>query len=288
MSGLTVEPRDLRLVFRNGIQLLDPLRLAQLFLEADWSYRSYDLVPTVPDDVLRREDIRVGNQIGARMSASEIDAVMERRGPIEAALKRIPGNASLEAPSEEVPWEGLHDLFEAVSGIPGVRLPKVTKALHKKRPYLIPLLDSVVAGYLHSVDHIPTHQFAEEGTALVRSYKVDLDANRATISFVRASLAENGYQLTGCRILDLYTWAYASPTIPNWARDARDLIVRASPPAAISANDGEESIRQAEALGHDLGLSLDANGEALRILQAAIGRVGYARSREEILRWLRT
>jgi hypothetical protein len=210
--------------FRNGVALREPLTLALLFLEH--SSRSYDLQPVRADARWRREDAQVANRAGARMSSHEIDALMRRKSTIEAALRAIPGDAELADPDEHIPWEALHALYAAFGGIPGVGLAKATKALHKKRPQLIPMLDSFVAGYLRSIDEIPVGSFADEALALTRSYKVDLDANAGVLASVQRALGEHGYTLSLCRILDVYAWAYTGENLPCWAAASAALIVR--------------------------------------------------------------
>jgi Family of unknown function (DUF6308) len=68
-------------------------------------------------------------------------------------------------------------LFDTFADIRGVGFSKMTKALHRKRPALIPMLDSVVQTYLTTEDPGTRSQgsFGERATALVRSYKRDLD-----------------------------------------------------------------------------------------------------------------
>ncbi len=273
--------------FRNGVALREPLTLALLFLEHDYSYRTYDSQPVRADAEWRREDAQIANRIGARMSSREIDALMGRKGEIDAALRRIPGDLALTEPDDAIRWDALHDLYEAFGGISGVGLAKATKALHKKRPQLIPMLDSVVAGYLRSVDEIPVGGFADEALGLTRSYKVDLDANADVLTSVQHGLGEHGYTLGLCRILDLYTWAYAGGSPPPWAAEARArLIVRPdSPltpepvaPTAIGIDEGAE-------LAADLGIELDPEGIGLAVLRAAAREVGYVQARHEIKRW---
>jgi hypothetical protein len=90
----------------------------------------------------------------------------------------------------------------------------MTKALHRKRPALIPMLDSVVQEYL-AMDLPQTGSsasFGERATALVRSYKQDLDRNRSALHEVQLALAARGYQLTEVRILDLLIWSVATAT----------------------------------------------------------------------------
>ena len=60
--------------FRNGVTLREPLTLALLFLEHDYSYRTYDSAPVRADAEWRREDAQIANRIGARMNSREIDA----------------------------------------------------------------------------------------------------------------------------------------------------------------------------------------------------------------------
>jgi hypothetical protein len=90
----------------------------------------------------------------------------------------------------------------------------MTKALHRKRPALIPMLDSVVQAYLTSDDPgTPlAGSFGERATALVRSYKRDLDLNRSVLHEVKRELASRTYRLTEVRILDLLIWSVSATT----------------------------------------------------------------------------
>ena len=80
---------------------------------------------------------------------------------------------------------------------------KMTKALHPKRPALIPMLDSIVQKYLQDDDLGAHALFGERALGLVHGYKRDLDRNRAAVRGVREELARRGYGITEVRILDL-------------------------------------------------------------------------------------
>lgn len=272
--------------FRNGIVLREPLELALLCLEHDFGYWTYDSQPIRADAEWRREDAQIANRAGARMSSREIDALMGHAPEIEDALRRIPGDQSLAAPSEEIPWDALHALFTAFGGIPGIGLAKATKALHKKRPHLIPMLDSYVAAYLRSVDEIPVGDFADEALGLTRSYKVDLDANSDTLVSVQHGLNEQGYTLSLCRILDLYTWTYAADNPPPWAAEAAGLLVSRPVGEPSEPPTVDPAVDEGAELAADLGIELDESGVTLRILRAATREVGYVQARHEIKRWL--
>ena len=115
----------------------------------------------------------------------------------------ITPGASLAAPAECVPWLALGQLFGAFAGIGGVGFAKMTKALHPKRPALIPMLDSIVQQYLADDDPGVRAPFGRRALELVRGYKRDLDRNRAAVRAVREELARRGEELTEVRILDL-------------------------------------------------------------------------------------
>ena len=189
-------------VLRSGVEIEDPLGAVLGFVEARWAYDVADAPEPASFD---ESDLRLANRGGARISAAEIAAILERTGAIERALRAIPPEASLVRAS--VPWPPLRQLFDAFADIRGVGLSKMTKALHRKRPALIPMLDSVVQTYLEDDDPGVQAPFGERALRLVRGYKGDLDRNRAGVRAVRQELASRGYEVTEVRILDLLIWS---------------------------------------------------------------------------------
>ena len=170
------------------------------FAKAPWRFDAGD--PSRPAS-FGEPDLRLANRGGARISAAQIAAILERRPVIERALRAIPAGASLSAEVNSVPWVQLGELFGAFAGIGGAGLAKMTKALYPKRPALIPMLDSMVQHYLRDDDPGVRAPFAERALGLVGGYQRDLDRNRAAIRAVRQELARRGYGLTEVRILDL-------------------------------------------------------------------------------------
>ena len=110
---------------------------------------------------------------------------------------------------DSIPWIPLTQLFDAFADISGIGFSKMTKALHPKRPALIPMLDSVVQTYL-AADACPA-SFAERAIDLVRRYKRDLDRNGSALRDVQRELASSGHRLTAVRILDLLVWSAYAP-----------------------------------------------------------------------------
>jgi Family of unknown function (DUF6308) len=189
-------------VLRNDVEIENPLRVALDFLEAYGHLEARD--PSDPES-FGEPDLRAANRGGARISATEIAAILERRPAIERALRAIAPDTSLAASS--VPWTPLRELFDAFANIRGVGFSKMTKALHRKRPGLIPMLDSVVQKYLKDDDLGADATFGERASRLVRGYKGDLDRNRVALRAVREELAKRRYDVTEVRILDLLIWS---------------------------------------------------------------------------------
>ena len=142
--------------------------------------------------------------------AERLELVLERLDQrVERALREIHPDSSLAAATSSITWVPLTRLFDAFADIRGVGFSKMTKALHKKRPALIPMLDSVVQEYLTSDDPEAASggTFGERATALVRSYKRDLDRNRSALRRIQRELASRGHRVTEVRILDLLIWS---------------------------------------------------------------------------------
>ena len=193
-------------ILRGGVEVEKPLEVALEFLAAYSGSEASDSSGPASFD---ESDLRQANRGGARISAAEIAAILERRGQIERGLRKIHPDASLADATSSIPWIPLRRLFDAFADIRGIGFSKMTKALHRKRPALIPMLDSVVQAYLtgDSPGTGSAGTFGERATALVRSYKEDMDRNRSVLREVQRKLASRDYQLTEVRILDLLIWS---------------------------------------------------------------------------------
>jgi len=196
MTASALQP----VVLRNGLVIMDPLTVVLGFVAGR---RRFDVSEPMRPASFGEPDLRLANRGGARISAAEIAVVLERRRPIESALRAIGPRTSLAGAANSVPWLALRQLFDAFAGIRGVGFAKMTKALHPKRPALIPLLDSIVQTYLTGDDPRPQAGFAERAIGLVRGYKRDLDDNAVAVRAIQQELARRDDELTEVRILDL-------------------------------------------------------------------------------------
>jgi hypothetical protein len=190
---------NLPVILRSGAEIADPFGVALGFLER-WRFEAGDLSARFAEP-----DLRLANRGGARIAATEIAAILERRRAIERALRAIAPDASLAGSS--VPWTPLGRLFDAFADIRGVGLSKMTKTLHPKRPALIPMLDSVVQRHLQDADPGAAAPFGERARALVRGYKRDIDLNRAALRSAQRELDRRGHAVSEVRILDLLIWS---------------------------------------------------------------------------------
>ena len=206
MSGAPRAAHMSTIILRGGVEVENPLDVALQFLQA---YSGYEAGDSSRPDSFDERDLRLANRGGARISAAEIAAILERRAEIEGSLRRIGPGATLTDTASAIPWIALTPLFDAFANIRGVGFSKMTKALHPKRPALIPMLDSVVQEYLTRGDPATSssESFGARATALVRSYKRDLDRNRSALDELQRKLASRDYRLTEVRILDLLIWS---------------------------------------------------------------------------------
>jgi hypothetical protein len=197
------------IVLRGGVELENPLELALEFLATSSGYDTGESSGPASFD---ESDLRLANRGGARISAAEIDAILERRGEIEHALRKIHPDSSLADATSSIPWIELTRLFDAFADIRGIGFSKMTKALHRKRPALIPMLDSVVHAYLtrDNPELRSAGSFGERATELVRIYKRDLDRNRSALREIQRGLATHAHRLSEVRVLDVLIWSVSS------------------------------------------------------------------------------
>src|SRR2546430_12723576 len=171
------------IILRGDVEIGNPLEVALEFLAAYPDREPHGSGPASFDE----SDLRLANRGGARISAAEIAAILERRGEIERALSKIRIEASLADATSSIPWIPLRQLFDAFADIRGVGFSKMTKALHRKRPALIPMLDSVVQAY-PTMDDCAAGSSGTVGaraTAPLPSYKGDLDRDPSALPELR-------------------------------------------------------------------------------------------------------
>jgi hypothetical protein len=95
------------IILRRGVEVENPVELALEFLDA---YSGSELDDASGPASFDERDLRLANRGGARISAAEIAAILERRGDIERALRSIHPDASLAHAASSIPWVPLRHL----------------------------------------------------------------------------------------------------------------------------------------------------------------------------------
>ncbi len=193
---------DDNIILQTGETISDCLNKLKLFCERDASHPTYDLAMVEEDNSLTMSDVQLANYMGARMGSKVMQLVMNRVENINSTLANIP--AGLELTDNGIPWAGLEDLFRATLGS-YIRPARATKILHKKRPRLIPILDSVVVSYCHSANRVSGGDEASRMVECVRTIKTDIERNLGTF---RKLIAATTPKLTVVRVHDILVWAY--------------------------------------------------------------------------------
>jgi|SRR5215831_771428 len=158
----------------------------------------------------------------------------ERKKELEAPLCRIPAELSLV--ESDIPWDSLEDLFRGFLDLNGFRVSRASKILHKKRPYLIPILDErrVVKTFYAAAlkqwisalneflaQHGQKYRMSKDAAAktaraavyLVRELREDILQNLNVLQEIKQELDTNSLKLSLVRIFDIILWEYA-PKLP--------------------------------------------------------------------------
>jgi len=132
---------------------------------------------------------------------------------ISAGLSRVPPSAKLTAAdARESYGDGLSDLLAAICQVKGVGPSIATKLLHKKRPDLIPVVDSLVFEF-YTGTRMPQSKSLAVGPVIdliLGRFRNDLISNSSEGQFlggVRTRLLEDSIDfLTDVRVLEMSIW----------------------------------------------------------------------------------
>lgn len=166
------------------------------------------------DNELIEEDIRFANRMVARMGPLIIKSVVDRSKAINSALACIAPTVSIC--DANIPWIALEQLFNATLGSE-IGPARATKILHKKRPKLIPILDSVVVSYCTVAcgDDLQHKDTASSMIAYVKMIKDDINKN---LDVLESAIQTNGLKLTVVRAFDMLLWAYSGAYMTTFGR----------------------------------------------------------------------
>jgi len=157
--------------------------------------RHYDAAYVPQDNRFPPEQLlevaRLANQLGGRgIPKKAIHVLCTRQPAIEKKLKEVPSSVAILDDAVNIPWQSITDLFELFR-VPYVTIARYTKMLHKKRPNLIPILDS----------HVRNDYFLPTVVKGEFSYSSDAELATLLIKELRKDILENHNGL-----LALYEW----------------------------------------------------------------------------------
>lgn len=132
---------------------------------------------------------------------------------VNPLLESISEDAALHSFSS---LDSVHELLAGAMTSKFVLLATATKVLHRKRPALIPIMDSVVAG--HYVHDDPTEKAllqrswesrsaaADVGRLTIGRLRSDVVGEFAALDELRDALKAEGYALSHVRVMDILVW----------------------------------------------------------------------------------
>jgi hypothetical protein len=211
----------------SGLKISEPRKLMLAFVE-HW-YDKYDGVPVEQDNELRASEIALSTMLMSRISGVTGGYILCIKEAIEAGLAKVPTNGDLLDVVVGDPIhgaEGISQAITAICAVPRAKLGVATKILHKKRPGLIPILDSVVSDhYAHLVPSNPNRTWGDYAIAVTELVHKDMAVAGTELLELRDELSANNTPMTPCRILNALTWI-VKQNLEKWILRQSSLLER--------------------------------------------------------------
>lgn len=200
----------------SGWAVPDPDERLAAFCAGEYIY--YDAIVSTDPNTIDPVDVLATVAVNARVdTAAKVYRVHQgMRAACEPILPSIPEDADLLDLDR---WrDPLQRLLHAAVQVPGVLIPVATKVLHRKRRFLIPMLDNVVLQHYFSRPELQSllaasQSKAKAATAAMQAldlFRDDLAAHDQ-IASLRDTLSDQGYELSPVRILEILLWTQIEP-----------------------------------------------------------------------------
>ena len=204
-----------------GFEVKNPSELLLGFVN-HW-FPLYDGVEVAEDNELRVIEIALSTMLNSRISGNTGGAIWrEARQQVGESLAKIRVGVDLLdiLETEPIPDESAISLaITAICNVHRSKLAVATKILHKKRPGLIPIFDSVVEGHYWPrwCPSVKGRSWGDYAVALTRLVHKDMRSVAGELCDLRCLLKERGTPMTGCRIFNALMWAGLSKN-EEWLR----------------------------------------------------------------------
>jgi hypothetical protein len=106
-----------------------------------WAW--YDAVVTPPDEI-DPVDFAITIAMNSRATASRMKAFMDRKAALDRLLREVPRDMDLTPATPDKVFDAVRAIFTEACEANGTKLAVSSKVLHRKRPRLVPMLDSIV------------------------------------------------------------------------------------------------------------------------------------------------
>lgn len=189
----------------------------------NWAYPAYDGYPGGPAGELTAQDLFAPALLNAGISKlSSYYAFIALLPELNARLAHVPAGVSLGAATDPQ-LEAVADLIALLDapGLPGIRLTKFSKVIHRKRPQIVPLYDKHIARCYQDGPDAPVssvrgrtwRDFSLQWLAAVRS---DLASQPDTWADLARLTPPDGPTITPLRALDIVGWGLGQPSRRAW------------------------------------------------------------------------
>lgn len=102
-----------------------------------WAWHYYDAIPTDHDDVVTPTDVVCAAALHPSLSRHDLSYFRETSGAVSAWLAGVPSGARLGELSDEA----VDHIATLPNTLVGPAVSLLSKVLHRKRPYVLPVLD---------------------------------------------------------------------------------------------------------------------------------------------------
>jgi len=178
-------------------------------------YPKYDGITPESVDIITEQDRDLANQVAARMGKAVWDSMV---GHNIEGIEQLDLLRMTEADWQEC-TNGLRytlsDLFR-----PGIGIARLTKALHRKRPTLIPICDSVLLQAL-KIDTSNRIEAVLGCMAMLRTLAQQYPGNLPALAKLKELSRDCRMELSELRIFEILHWIEFGPFKPNTQDVAR-------------------------------------------------------------------
>jgi len=176
--------------------------IGNLFSNDDISDKLYDeaLTGSTPNDITSA-DVAITVAVNSRANYKTLASVYGRREDINKALSTISKCQTLTDANDEI-FGKVKDLFRIIM-VSHVGLSTASKILHKKRPYLIPIIDTYILKHykmFFSEKKLPEH---EKAIVIMKEMKKEIEHSENQDFFKKAT---QKWQLSKVRLLEKAIW----------------------------------------------------------------------------------